>query len=456
MEGNAARGRVTRSVGKRPVRRFEVEAARPGDDAAIRELLRGRAMGGAIRLTLEREPSVWHAAAVEGERHHAVVARERTTGRIFGLGSRTVRDVWVDGERAPIGYLAQLRLATELPASRHLLAAGFRSCDRHRQRDELPYDLTSIVADNTPARRLLERGLPGFPRYQRLCNLITLTIPTLRNRPPWIRARPGAQRAEARPRTDHTASSSRLSEANHRRQKDTVSIPSPRRGADGTTGRASVANEHQAESESIRERYGQGSVRQASELSLPAIVQCLESNLSRYQFAPVWTEDDLRSTTRTRGLEATDFLVRTDRDRVTACVAIWDQRGFKQVVVRDYAPALRRLRPLVNLLLAIAGRPRLPPPGSTLELAYLSHLAVDGDRASAAVALIRTARREAGRRGLDYLVLSLTEGNPMLPAIRRAFPARELESVLYLVHSGDRATNPELDDRCPHVEAAIL
>ncbi len=437
-------GPTLRSPPSGPTSRWIVEAARDDDDAAIRELLRRRAMGGTVRLTLEREPSAWLAAAVQGDPHHTVVARERATGRILGMGSRAVRDVWVGGRRARMGYLAQLRLAPGLPAGRRLLAAGYRSCNRQRQPDELPYDLTSIVADNAPARRLLERGLPGFPRYHRLCRLITLTIPTRRKRRLRIRARPGAQRAEARPRTNPTAQSSRPSTTNQRRRQDTLSIPSPRRGANGTTERAFGANEHKAESESGRERY------------LPAIAQCLERILSRYQFAPAWTEDDLRSSTRTRGLEATDFLLKNDHDdRVTGCVAIWDQRSFKQVVVRDYAPALRRFRPLVNSALAIAGRPRLPPPGSTLELAYLSHLAVDDDRADVAVALIRAARHEAGRRGLDYLVLSLAEANPLLSAVRRAFPARELESILYLVHP-EGSPVPEIGDGCPYVEAATL
>ncbi len=398
MAGALARSRVTRPAvtppAGRPRERAVVEAARPGDDLGVRALLRGRAMGGLIRLTLEREPSAWLAAGVEGERHHAVVARERASGRILGMGSRAVRQVWVDGERARMGYLAQLRVAPGFPAGRRLLAAGYDACDRQRRDDELPYDLTSIVADNAPARRLLERGLPGLPRYRRLCRLITLTIPTRRR---WTRP---------------------------------VAPTLLRSG-----------------------RFGR-----ATEADLPAIVQCLDRNLSRYQFAPAWTEDDLRSPARTRGLEAGDFLVFSggeDPDQIAGCVAIWDQRAFKQVVVRDYAPALRRLRPLVNLFLAAVRRPRLPTPGSTLELAYLSHLAVDDDRPGVAVELIRAARRVAGRRGLDYLALSLTETNPMLPAIRHAFPARELESVLYLVHPFG-GTSPELDGRCPYVEAAIL
>ncbi len=387
-----------------------VEAARPSDDAGVRELLRRRAMSGMIRLTLEREPCAWLAADVEGRRHYTVLAREPATGRVMGMGSRAVRRVWVNGERAKVGYLAQLRLAPEIPAGRHLLAAGYDACNRHRRGDEMAYDLTSVVADNAPARRLLERGLPGLPGYHRLCRLITLTMPTVRR--PWI----GKRR----------------------------DLGHPRRSPPGS---------------------GEpGPVQRGSDTILPAIMRCLDRGMRRYQFAPAWSADDLRSASRTRGLEAGDFLVvSTGDDRVSGCLAIWDQRSFKQVVVRDYGPPLRRSRLLVNLLLRAAGRPRLPPPGSTLELAYLSHLAIDDDRADIAVELIRGARHEAGRRGLDYLVLSLAEANPLLPAVRRHFPARELESILYLVHpdgalahqsAADPSTVP--DDRCPYVEAATL
>jgi len=52
---------------------------------------------------------------------------------------------------------------------------------------------------------------------------------------------------------------------------------------------------------------------------------------------------------------------------------------------------------------------------------------------------------------------SLAEANPMLPAVRRAFPARELRSVLYLVHPGDAAVGlVRPGDGCPYVEAATL
>ena len=71
--------------------------------------------------------------------------------------------------------------------------------------------------------------------------------------------------------------------------------------------------------------------------------------------------------------------------------------------------------------------------------------------------LVRAARREAGRRGLDYLAIAFAAANPMLRAVRRSFSCRELSSQLYLTHNGDAPPALlGLDGRCPHLEAATL
>jgi hypothetical protein len=172
-----------------------VRAAGPGDDAELRALLREGAMDGAIRLALTREPRFALAAAVEGVRHHTVVVRDAGTGRLLGMGTRSVREVFHGGEPALVGYLGQLRAA---PGVRHVrrTRAGFAHLERTVQADELPFDLTAIVSDNEPARRLLERGLPGLPVYRPLAEVETLILPAAD--PVWRRARtPSVRRASA-------------------------------------------------------------------------------------------------------------------------------------------------------------------------------------------------------------------------------------------------------------------
>ena len=176
-------------------RGHRVLAAGRGDDAELRALLREGSMDGVIRLALTREPRFELAAEAEGVRHHTMIVRDAATHRLLGMGTRSVREVFHHGEPALLGYLGQLRTA---PGLRHIrrMRDGFAHLERSVQLDELPFDLTAIVSDNEPARRLLERGLPGLPVYRPLAEAETLIVPTAD--PVWRRARTlAARRAEA-------------------------------------------------------------------------------------------------------------------------------------------------------------------------------------------------------------------------------------------------------------------
>ena len=65
-----------------------------------------------------------------------------------------------------------------------------------------------------------------------------------------------------------------------------------------------------------------------------------------------------------------DFFVALRGDKVAGCVALWDQRAYKQVVVRGYSRLLASSRWVLNILGA-----GLPACESTLPMAWLSHLA---------------------------------------------------------------------------------
>ena len=58
-------------------------------------MLRENPMQGAVRVSLEREPDAFVAAALEGRPHHTVVARDPSSGRLVGMGHRAVMDVYV-------------------------------------------------------------------------------------------------------------------------------------------------------------------------------------------------------------------------------------------------------------------------------------------------------------------------------------------------------------------------
>jgi hypothetical protein len=186
------------------------------------------------------------------------------------------------------------------------------------------------------------------------------------------------------------------------------------------------------------------------------IVSCLTRNGRRYQFAPVWTVNDLLSDDRTPNLAPHDFLVATRAGRVVGCAALWDQRTFKQVVVRGYSSSILRWRHLINLVGPLFRLPALPAIGEPLSFVYLSHIAVDDDAADVMMALVAEARRQL-RSTVSHLIAAFSEGSPLLEAASRAALRRTYRSSLFLAHWPDgHAFVHSIDNRLPHPEVAIL
>jgi hypothetical protein len=390
MEDPAAQGLLI-SAPARPAGPggVQVDLAGPDDDAELRRLLRDNPLGTSIRLSLECEPSFEQASRVQGDRHDTVVARDRRSGRIVAMGSRAVRDVYVNGRRARMGYLGQLRVDPSHRRRRDLLLAGYALTRSRRQEDELPFDLTSIMADGRSARRLLSAGVRGLPRYRPLEPFVTMAIP--------VRGRRGRRRGR-----------------------------------------------------SIE-------IERGSRSALTDIVDCLQRNARRFQLAPRWSAQDLQSTSRTRGLELADFYLARRRGRVIGCLTRWDQRSFRQVMVRGYAPRLGRWRPAVNAIAPWLGMPGLPAVGHQVAFAFLSHVAVDDDDPLVLGPLIDAVRRDARGSSLSSLVIGCCERNPLIAAVRGRLPHRGWMSMLYTVDWDDCENAAlTLDGRVPHPEVALL
>jgi hypothetical protein len=336
------------------------EIARAEDDVDIRRLLREVPLGGAIRLTLEREPDSFAGGAIQGDAHQVIAVRERPGGPLLGFGSRSILDAWINGVQSRIGYLSQLRVDGRRVHTGFPLLRGYALMRELHRDGAAPFYVTTIVEDNVPARRLLEANLPSMPRYRPL---------------------------------------GRLGE----------------------------------------------------------IADFLERNGARYQFAPRWSLTTLLSRERCRGLHPDDFIVARRRGRIVGCLALWDQRAFKQTVVRSYEPRLRLLRPVINAAGPWIGVPRLPSPGAELRSAFLSHIAVEEEDPRILLALLGDALRRAAHLDVDCLVLGFAEGHPLLPVLSRFVRGRRYRSLLYAVHWEDGAEAVRsLDGRVPHLEVAIL
>ena len=199
------------------------------------------------------------------------------------------------------------------------------------------------------------------------------------------------------------------------------------------------------------------SIEAAGPQDMLEISALLMRNGRRFQFAPRRTDADLLSTARARGLRPQDFLVARGASGIIGCLACWDQRDFKQIVVRGYSRRVRLARPMWNALAPLARWPQLPRVGTSLPVTFLSHLAVDDDHAEAFSALLDAGLERAHGRGAGQAVLGLAERHPLAAIARARRRPRVYRSRAYLVYwPEDAAVAQQVDGRPLHLEVAIL
>jgi hypothetical protein len=319
----------------------------------------------------------------------------------------------VNGQSRTVGYLGGLRLDNRFSGRSDILRRGYSFFHQLQQESPADFYFTSIAADNERARTFLERGLPGMPKYEYLNEFVTLVLPT-------------SGRRQSRPKD----------------QK--ISSPGP-----------------------LDDMFG-----------------FLSQYNSAYQFAPCWTHKDLialhepdsnyaaptelRNWTKgARGytddaltepfpaLRCTNFYFLRCNRSIEACGALWDQRSFKQIVVRGYSKLLGWARPFLNAFSRLASGPCLPAIGETLSIAFASHLASKTD--ASLLCIIQHLSNVARQQGIELLTLGFASNDPRLDCVRKHFRCREYRSRIYLVHwPGIGGTAHDLDNRVLAPEVALL
>lgn len=356
-------------------------------------MLREHPMPGTISLSFEREPNYFTAAGLDGHRSQTIVAQDEETGALLGMGTRSMRMAFVNGAPAETGYLSHLRVN-----------AGYR----------WGLSLGRVLARAFEKLRELHREDP-LPVY-----LVSVVEDNLR-----------AHRLLA---------------------AGAAGLPPARPYARMITAALAVRPGRLAAA-----RLGGASLRRAARQDVPAVLDCLRRNGTALQFAPCWNGESLFSERHTPNLRPEDFFVAERGSRVVGCLALWDQRPFKQTRVRGYSGSAACWRWAVNFVSRFAAVPYLPPPGAQLNFAYASHLAVDGFDERIYLALLRAVYHEAARRGLSLLMTGLAEGHPLRPALERSQPHITYRSLIYLLAWDDGLdAAAQIDGRPPGLEIALL
>lgn len=384
--------------------RFVFDVADRGDDAAMRSFLRSTTMPGRVQLAFLREPSYFAPGGRFGSFHQTIVCRDTApppspgstadeSSEVVGLGCRSVRDVHLDGRPTPVGYLSMLRSA-ERVRSGLLLARGYRYLRELHADGAAPCYLTTIAEGNEVAHDVLTSGRAGLPRYRPAGRYLTFAV---------------AARAARR-----------------------------RRGSEEGQ---RLADDHEE------------------------VIRFLGSHGKSRQFYPVIERADFDgapphlgpASPCFAGIGLDDIAIRRDDDgRIVATMALWDQRSFRQTVIRGYGPTLHRLRPAHNATRWLHRRPRLPEPGSTLQEGYVALTAIENDDADTADGLLGDLLGRANGRGLDYVLFGCHEDDPLASvAAQRAFLT--YTTRVFVVTWSDLGAEPDYDPTIPiHLEVGCL
>lgn len=158
----------------------EFRLATPEDDALLRRLLRDNSMPSWVEMRLEREPSFFAAHGFYG--HDWAVLAEKQ-GQAFGMYAAATVPMYVNSKAVCGGYLGGLRVqAGERQRIRHL-REGYASIRALAPvLPDFSWWFTVIAAENTPARRMLEAGLRGLPRYRPLGAMTTYAMAAARGK----------------------------------------------------------------------------------------------------------------------------------------------------------------------------------------------------------------------------------------------------------------------------------
>jgi len=373
--------------------RVEVGPATRADDPALRALVGRLVIPGDVTVTFEREPDFFDACSIHGD-VQVGVGRDTGSGAVIGLGTRSIASAFVNGRPRDIGYLADLRLE---PPYRNgtLVARGYRLLRRMHADGRVEFYTTVIFASNRVALDTIATGRAGLPRYHDF---------------------------------------------------GVVHCPAINVGA----GFWRPAGGRAARDAALEIRPGRAGL-------LDDIVDCLNRNNARRQFAPVHTARDFEPGGRWKGFAVADFRVAFRCGRVVGVVGVWDQRAFKQTRIVRYAPHLGAARPIVNAIRRVTGGPRYARAGEYLRYACVAFIAIDENDPGVFRALLRAAYEDQAGRDRVYLMIALHERDPFLPLVQRDYTLTPFQARLFCVSFAEgEAAVGAIDARTPHIEAALL
>ncbi|MBN2120778.1 MAG: hypothetical protein JW734_06975 [Candidatus Omnitrophica bacterium] len=161
--------------------RFVFEIAKKADNKALQEILLNSPMQGRIRMVFQRQPDFFQASMVGNAFSQTLVVRDMYKEKVVGLGSRSIRRLYVNGVVSDVGYLSDLRIGRSYRKGT-LLARGYKHLLQLHNDKKTPIYLSTIAGDNTNALKTLTSRRGNLPVYYYFGHYYSVAIGAFRKK----------------------------------------------------------------------------------------------------------------------------------------------------------------------------------------------------------------------------------------------------------------------------------
>ena len=211
----------------------------------------------------------------------------------------------------------------------------------------------------------------------------------------------------------------------------------------------------------LKKRYvdTQDSILKGSVELLDDIINFLNREGSHKNLFPCYKREDFENNGLTEGFKIEDMRIAYRNNEIVGIMGYWDQSGFKQSVITSYNSFLKVLKPIYNVISLILSPfgllPPLPDIGEEIKSAYGAFMCIKNDDPELFKNLLNSVYNIAVKRGKHYLLVGLTESDPLLHFLKKNHHI-SYHSSIYLYSLKDDPPQLKAKEVVPYVEIAAL
>ncbi|NLK40153.1 MAG: hypothetical protein GX303_07965 [Clostridiales bacterium] len=145
--------------------RYILRLATPDDAAGIKKVFESGEFPGGISVQFLRGEDPLLSLQRDGDRAVIPIAVDRGTDEIIGVGACIIQRAYLNGDVKKVGYLTGLKLLPQYHRKVSIIPKAYNFLYQ-ATKDDVDVYYTTILSDNLPAQKMLEKKRRFMPEYR--------------------------------------------------------------------------------------------------------------------------------------------------------------------------------------------------------------------------------------------------------------------------------------------------